>query len=200
MFLNFPAHSRLGHFGAIFFPLMASDIQILPSNPKMALLLSFSVGQSTKPPERCSPITPVSSERFKMILSPDYWHFSKGRKMLASLQDRKHAQERRLIWERWRPLLCLWHQLWASRPSVKREMLGCQGGKLVLLPVSAPGGPLKFETQEWPDHHLGLLRWKLHTMKMSCWKSCRCRMHVEDKYIPPAEEPRRPALIGTSVP
>jgi len=74
---------------------------------KKALFLLFLAGQSTKPPYRCSLITQVSSERLKMILSPDYLHFLKGRKMLASLQDPKHTQESRLIWERRIPLLCL---------------------------------------------------------------------------------------------
>lgn len=50
MFLNFPVYNRLGNFGAISLSLMASDIQILPSNPKKDLLLLFSAGQSTNPP------------------------------------------------------------------------------------------------------------------------------------------------------
>lgn len=58
--------SRLGNLGAISLSLMASDIQILPSNLKKDLLLSISAGQSTKPPKRCSPVTQGSPERLKM--------------------------------------------------------------------------------------------------------------------------------------
>lgn len=150
---------------------------------KKALLLLFLAGQSTKSPYRCSLITQVSSERLKMILFPDYLHFLKGRKMLASLQDPKHTQESRLIWERRSPLLCLAMPTLGLRAKCEERNAWVPRWKVFLLPVSALGGPLKFEIQAWPAHCIVLLRWKSHTVKMSCRKSPRCRMHVEDKHI-----------------